>query len=350
MTDPNTAPTFRDLQHADRADGLLLGLTGDDPATCATRLQRALDVLAQWNQVVDDAYAVAPWHSEPDIPAPFGTHLLVEHAGNVEATLADPRLHEALHEHLGGTGRFEWLQDEDGTRQEWVPSGITPADVDTELQRIVAVIDERKHPAPAPAAAPSADLAPDPVPNVLTLLASGDRADSLQLGVRGDSPEACSLRLERAQDLMTEWDRVSDTWRRAGHELPEPFGVRLLIENTGSLTATFQDPRLRDLLHLDQARAARPDPGPADPVQARHGRLPGGVTQADTTAELQRLARRVFDVSEAQPTAQQPHPAALPDTPSEQHRTTGQTLREAQRREARRQGWTPTPPSGHVPR
>jgi hypothetical protein len=146
------APDYYDVIDADRADALMLGLVGDDPATCRLRLQRARDIVAEWNAVADAAYAAARWSEEPNVVTPFATHLLIDHGGHVGDVVTDPRFPDVVYKGMGGPGQLTWgrpnnddysmVANWDGEREIvriWKPSDLDQAAVETECSRLADV-------------------------------------------------------------------------------------------------------------------------------------------------------------------------------------------------------------------
>lgn len=79
-----------------------------------------------------------------------------------------------------------------------------------------------------------------------------DRADSLLLGVPGRDAAAAARRLEVAENLAAEWNRVADEAYRSSHwtqepSIPEPFGLSAIIKAGGDVQAVVGRP---DFDHL----------------------------------------------------------------------------------------------------
>lgn len=102
---------------ASYADALTLGVRGIDAASLARRAEAARAVLAEQSRRVDAAYRGAAG-AEPDVPAPFGTTLVLQHDGDLNAVLGDPMFAATLQQQMGLGYGTEYVNDEDGARWE----------------------------------------------------------------------------------------------------------------------------------------------------------------------------------------------------------------------------------------
>lgn len=102
---------------ASYADALTLGVRGIDAESLARRAEAARAVLAEQSRRVDAAYSGAAG-AEPDVPAPFGTTLVLQHGGDLNAVLGDPMFAATLQQQMGLGYGTEYVNDEDGARWE----------------------------------------------------------------------------------------------------------------------------------------------------------------------------------------------------------------------------------------
>lgn len=102
---------------ASYADALTLGVRGIDADALARRAEVARVVLAEQSRRVDAAYRGAAG-AEPDIPAPFGATLVLQHGGDLNAVLGDPMFAATLQQQMGIEHGTEYVNDEDGARWE----------------------------------------------------------------------------------------------------------------------------------------------------------------------------------------------------------------------------------------
>lgn len=102
---------------ASYADALTLGVRGIDAESLARRAEAARAVLADQSRRVDAAYRGAVG-AEPDVPAPFGTTLVLQHGGDLNAVLGDPMFTSTLQQQMGLGYGTEYVNDEDGARWE----------------------------------------------------------------------------------------------------------------------------------------------------------------------------------------------------------------------------------------
>lgn len=103
---------------ASYADALTLGVRGIDAESLARRAEAARAVLAEQSRRVDAAYSGAAGGAEPDVPAPFGTTLVLQHGGDLNAVLGDPMFAPTLQQQMGLGYGTEYVNDEDGARWE----------------------------------------------------------------------------------------------------------------------------------------------------------------------------------------------------------------------------------------
>jgi hypothetical protein len=102
---------------ASYADALTLGVRGIDADALARRAEAARTVLAEQSRRVDAAYRGTAG-AEPDVPAPFGTTLVLQHGGDLNAVLGDPMFTPTLQQQMGLGYGTEYVNDEDGARRE----------------------------------------------------------------------------------------------------------------------------------------------------------------------------------------------------------------------------------------
>ncbi|OII01458.1 hypothetical protein BIU95_07170 [Curtobacterium sp. MCBA15_007] len=102
---------------ASYADALTLGVRGIDADALARRAEAARAVLAEQSRRVDAAYRGAAG-AEPDVAAPFGTTLVLQHGGDLNAVLGDPMFASTLQQQMGLGYGTEYVNDEDGARWE----------------------------------------------------------------------------------------------------------------------------------------------------------------------------------------------------------------------------------------
>jgi hypothetical protein len=102
---------------ASYADALTLGVRGIDADALARRAEAARAVLAEQSRRVDAAYRGAA-NAEPDVAAPFGTTLVLQHGGDLNAVLGDPMFAPTLQQQMGLGYGTEYVNDEDGARWE----------------------------------------------------------------------------------------------------------------------------------------------------------------------------------------------------------------------------------------
>lgn len=102
---------------ASYVDALTLGVRGIDAESLARRAEAARAVLAEQSRRVDAAYRGAAG-AEPDVPAPFGTTLVLQHGGDLNAVLGDPMFASTLQQQMGLGYGTEYVNDEDGARWE----------------------------------------------------------------------------------------------------------------------------------------------------------------------------------------------------------------------------------------
>ena len=125
-----------------------------------------------------------------------------------------------------------------------------------------------------------------------------DRSQSLLLGLRGDDPETCGKRIERAAAVMVQWRQVYDdasevaSWHTAP-VIPEPFGTSLVLENAGHVGATLEDERLRDALHKHMGGEGHYE----WKIDEHGGRgwtfMPSGISLDDVDREYSRIVESV---------------------------------------------------------
>lgn len=128
--EPNS---YRHYVSASAAECLKLGIERFDADASAARLLAAKAVEAEYLRVEEHAYATAHWMSEPDVPKPFGLHVLIDHGGDVMAALEDDRLRDEMRDHLGHQPHEVLIDDEDGQRWEWDDGGRDDPDVQAKV-------------------------------------------------------------------------------------------------------------------------------------------------------------------------------------------------------------------------
>lgn len=187
----NEVLTYRAALALAPAEALLLGV--NDPANSDERLRVAQRIAAERAEIEDAAYAKAHFMREPNVPTPFGLHLLIDAGGDLEKATSSPYFLTDIKEHLGLSSYDHFVRDEDGERWEHVPQaenadelaqaevaairadlGLQPAGTHpargqagpgprevgrSELQRRVAEL--RSHPAPS---TPKSPHLPPPAP------------------------------------------------------------------------------------------------------------------------------------------------------------------------------------------
>lgn len=127
---------------ASYADALTLGVRGIDADVLARRAEVARAVLAEQSRRVDAAYRGAAG-AEPDVPAPFGTTLVLQHGGDLNAVLGDPMFAATLQQQMGLGHGAEYVNDEDGARWESIePTAEDIGQSATEATRIRSALAE----------------------------------------------------------------------------------------------------------------------------------------------------------------------------------------------------------------
>lgn len=124
-------PTAREL-----LEELKLGVDGQGTQADSERLAKAKEVLKDFEEKSDRAYAAASWPDEPSLIEPFGASLLVQHDGNLSAVLTDPAFRDTVTTALGLDPYEQRIPDEDGGRDE----RIYPAETEEGLKEIAGTI------------------------------------------------------------------------------------------------------------------------------------------------------------------------------------------------------------------
>lgn len=114
------SPTVREL-----LEELKLGVDGQDKRADSDRLAKAKEMIKDFEEKSERAYAAARWPEEPWLAEPFGAALLVRHGGNLSAVVADPAFEDTLITAMGLDPYEQSIPDEDGGREERIEPAET---------------------------------------------------------------------------------------------------------------------------------------------------------------------------------------------------------------------------------
>jgi len=243
---------------ASYADALTLGVSGIDADALARRAEAARAVLAEQSRRVDAAYRGAAGGAEPDVPAPFGTTLVLQHGGDLNAVLRDPMFALTLQQQMGLGYGTEYVHEDDDPRWESVaPTAEDDGRSITEAARVRAALVDLGAVDPTTGDA----VVPGPVRAERQQVDPAAIAAQIQSGARADL-----------------WDESEWPDRESGEELA-PF-VSVALRRPAQ--ETIESPRFVDVLSYEIAEA-----------RTVGEELPS-VTAADR-AEALRLAPQVWD-------------------------------------------------------
>lgn len=203
------------------SDALSMGVRGHSAEANAQRAQRAAEFDAEHAQRVEKAYeGRAPW-DDIDVPAVFGSKLVVKHGGDLDAVLNDPQFESLIQKSAGFPDGLEAAPDV----QRYMVSGHLK-----ESLRDALVED---------GAAAGARSQVDHNRMTYDELLQASPVDALTLGVEGHTAEANAQRAELAHAYVAEYETqfmYADEYSHPDGPPAKPFATHLVAEAGGDLS------------------------------------------------------------------------------------------------------------------